>query len=81
MLNSFEFSKAIENYISGSAVPQLPIKDLNVIQILLPNDFVMNYFSNIGLTLYKKMDIIKIQNRKLEELKDLLLAKMTRVES
>lgn len=80
MLNSFEFSKAIENYISGSAVPQLPIKDLNVIQILLPNDFVMNHFSNIGLTLYKKMDIIKIQNRKLEELKELLLAKMTRVE-
>lgn len=81
MLNSFEFSKAIENYISGSAVPQLPIKDLSVIQILLPNDFVMNHFSNIGLTLYKKMDIIKIQNLKLEELKDLLLAKMTRVES
>lgn len=81
MLNSFEFSKAIENYISGSAVPQLPIKDLSVIQILLPNDFVMNHFSNIGLTLYKKMDIIKIQNLKLEELKDLLLAKMTRVKS
>lgn len=80
MLNSFEFSKAIKNYISGSAVPQLPIKDLSVIEILIPNDFVMDNFSNIGLTLYKKIDIIKNQNQKLEELKELLLAKMTRVE-
>jgi type I restriction enzyme S subunit len=80
-LNSFEFSKAIENYISGSAVPQLPIKDLSIIQILVPNDFVMNQFSNIGFSIYKKIDVVKIQNQKLEELKDLLLARMTRVES
>lgn len=79
MLNSFEFSKAIENYISGSAVPQLPIKDLSVIQILIPNDIVINHFSNISLTLYKKIDVIKKQSQKLEELKELLLGKMTRV--
>jgi type I restriction enzyme S subunit len=81
MLNSFEFSKAIENYISGSAVPQLPIKDLSVIQILIPNDIVMDHFSNIGLSLYKNIDIIKNQNLQLEELNELLLARMTKVET
>jgi type I restriction enzyme S subunit len=81
MLNSVEFSKAIENYISGSAVPQLPIKDLSVIQILIPNDIVMDHFSNIGLSLYKNIDIIKNQNLQLEELNELLLARMTKVES
>jgi type I restriction enzyme S subunit len=79
-LNSFEFSKAIENYISGSAVPQLPIKDLSIIQILIPNDFVMNQFSKIGFSLYKNIDVVKNQNQKLEELKNLLMAKMTRVD-
>ena len=79
MLNSFEFTKSIENYISGSAVPQLPIKDLSSIQLVVPNDCVMNDFSNIGYTLYKNIDIIKAQNQKLEELKDLLLARMTKV--
>ncbi|GAA4764518.1 MULTISPECIES: restriction endonuclease subunit S [Flavobacterium] len=78
MLNSFEFGKAIENYISGSAVPQLPIKDLSVIKILIPNKLVMNNFSKIGLSLFREIDIIKNQNQKLEELKELLLGRMVR---
>lgn len=75
-INSFEFSKSIENYVSCSAVPQLPIKDLNAILILVPAELLMNKFSTKILPIYKEKDIIKNLMQKLNQLQSLLLSRL-----
>lgn len=64
----------------GGVQALLTQTDLKQIRILIPN-FDLNDFENIvkPILLFKKN--IDSQNRKLDELKDLLLAKMTSVES
>ena len=76
LLKSYEFTKLIENYISGSAVPQLPIKDLSVINILMANESIMNLFSDEVKTKYNLIDLLKNQNQKLTQLQSLLLSRL-----
>lgn len=76
LLKSYEFNKLIENYISGSAVPQLPIKDLSVIKILKSSECIMNDFSAQVEYIYGLIDTIKNQNQKLTQLQSLLLSRL-----
>ncbi len=76
LLKSYEFSKLIENYISGSAVPQLPIKDLSIINILKANESIMNIFSDEVKSMYDLIDSLKNQNQKLTQLQSLLLSRL-----
>jgi len=76
LLKSYEFSKLIENYISGSAVPQLPIKDLSIINILKANESIMNIFSDEVKSKYDLIDSLKNQNQKLTQLQSLLLSRL-----
>jgi type I restriction enzyme S subunit len=64
----------------GGVQALLTQTDLKQIRILIPK-FDLNDFENIvkPILLFKKN--IDSQNRKLDELKDLLLAKMTKVEN
>ncbi|MDA2323953.1 restriction endonuclease subunit S [Bacillus cereus group sp. Bc177] len=76
MLRSTDMKKEIENYLSGSAQPQLPIKDLVKIPILIPDKEVLFIFSKIGLKLQKYIDTTNTQNIKLAEFQDILLSKL-----
>jgi len=80
MLRNLEVKKAIENYLSGSAQPQLPIKDLILIPILIPDKKIIVTISKIIMKVQIQIDRIKIQNLKLEDFKNLLLSKLATVE-
>ncbi|MBF04846.1 MAG: hypothetical protein CMP76_16310 [Flavobacterium sp.] len=76
LLKSSEFTKQIEKYISGSAVPQLPIKDLSAIKIIKAKDVVMNEFSDKVKPYYTLIDSIKRQNIQLTKLQNLMLSRL-----
>ncbi len=81
MLRNSEVKISIENYLSGSAQPQLPIKDLIKIPILIPENKRIISFSKLSMKVQIHIDRIKIQNSKLEEFKNLLLSKLATIEN
>lgn len=77
LITSSSFKGNITNYTSGSAQPQLPIKDLKRIPILLPKEIIIDEFSNLVSKLLKFISINNKYNRSLIKLRELLLSKMT----
>lgn len=79
-LKEFSIYTSFENFVTGSAQPQITIESLNDLKNLWPKSDCLKNFS---LSIYKifrhSLHIIS-ENQKLVELKELLLAKMTRVE-
>lgn len=71
----------IENFLSGSAQPQLPIRDLILIPILIPSINILCSFSKSGMKIQNSIDLLKNQNLKLEEFKSLLLSKLSTTEN
>jgi type I restriction enzyme S subunit len=80
MLRNSEIKKSIENYLSGSAQPQLPIKDLIKIPIFVPEKKIILLFSTLSMPIQTQIDKIKIQGLKLEDFKNLLLSKLANIE-
>ena len=64
----------------GTATKFLTMQIFNPITIIIPNVNINENFENIIQKIYTSKQLYFNQNQKLEELKDLLLAKMTRVE-
>ena len=81
MLRNSEIKMAIENYLSGSAQPQLPIKDLIKIPILIPEKVRIVSFSLLVLKIQIQIDRMRIQNLKLKNFADLLLSKLATIEN
>jgi type I restriction enzyme S subunit len=81
MLRNSEIKKSIENYLSGSAQPQLPIKDLIKIPIFVPEKKIILLFSTLSMPIQTQIDKIKIQGLKLEDFKNLLLSKLANIEN
>jgi type I restriction enzyme S subunit len=81
MLRNSEIKKSIENYLSGSAQPQLPIKDLIKIPIFVPEKKNILLFSTLSMPIQTQIDKIKIQGLKLEDFKNLLLSKLATIEN
>jgi type I restriction enzyme S subunit len=81
MLRNEDIKKAIENYLSGSAQPQLPIRDLIKIPIIIPNNEIICLFSMLAINLQKNIDGIKNQNIKLNDFINLLLSKLATVDN
>jgi len=79
LLRNSEMKLSIDNFLSGSAQPQLPIKDLIKIPITIPKKNNLLSFANHSLALQKHIDEIKIQNSKLKELGNLLLSKLATI--
>lgn len=76
LLKSYSVKKAFEQYSSGSAQPQLPIKDMKRVKVILPTiDLIKQY-------LYKVNDIenlignLNAQNFNLKRQRDLLLPRL-----
>ncbi|GHT01941.1 hypothetical protein AGMMS49525_04220 [Bacteroidia bacterium] len=76
----FECIKRIEFDHSGSVQNQLTIPQISTLQIMLPSSDVLKRYNSIMYVLLEKKRILKTENSKLEEVKDLLLARMQRVE-
>jgi type I restriction enzyme S subunit len=66
---------------SGSAQSMITTGDLYKHQILNPKNDVQKHFENITQTVLNALECTNKENQKLAELKELLLAKMTRIES
>ncbi len=81
LLRSEEMKQTISNFLSGSAQPQLPIKDIKKIPVIIPNDNTINAFDLKCSKIQVLIDSSNIQNGKLIGFKDLLLSKMTKVET
>lgn len=80
MLKSSEMKISIQNFLSGSAQPQLPIKDLIKIPIVIPEKKIVLLFSNLAINIQNRIDVINFQNNKLNNLIDILLSKLATVE-
>ena len=74
-INKIEFDD------SGSVQNQLTIPQVSIKMVILPIQEVLNSYQTIIEKIYYNKELKENQNQKLEELKDLLLAKMTRVEN
>ena len=79
LMRSSEMARNIENFMSGSAQPQLPIKDIKRIPVLIPIFELILNFSKSMISIQNHLEIQNKENRKLLYLKDLLLSKMTKV--
>ncbi len=66
---------------SGSTREAITKTDIENFRIVLPNLEILKTFNELSSKLFYIKDIKSAENQKLEELKNLLLAKMTRVES
>jgi len=70
------FSQTIDEHVSGSAQPQLPIRDIRKMIIPNPPKEKINTFINEASSLYKKIFNNESQIRTLEKLRYTLLPKL-----
>lgn len=79
MINTTAFRNLFNTYSTGSAQPQLPIKNFIDIDVVIPKPEVLNKFNKtkhlLQYFLHKS-----IENHKLNEFKDLLLSKLATIE-
>lgn len=78
LLRSKYMKNTIESYLSGSAQPQLPIKDLVKIPIIIPSHQTIIQFAKIATIYQNHIDLKKVENENLLILKDLVLKKMSK---
>lgn len=69
----------LENYkmfSSGSAQPQLPIRDLNKIKILYPETKLIDEYESFVKPMIDNSDLLSLQNLRLEKIKNSLLPRL-----
>lgn len=76
LLKSTYLKKTIELFSSGSAQPQLPIKDMKHMKILSPSEYVMNTFNDIVEACFDEIALIGTKNQNLKKQRDLLLPRL-----
>lgn len=68
--------KSLKGIIGGSAQPKFNKTDFRNIKLLLPKSMYIDKFNSIINPIQDKIEIIKKQNRKLEDARDTLLSKL-----
>jgi type I restriction enzyme S subunit len=76
VLNSTYMLKSMELYASGSAQPQLPIKDMKRIKIIHPDEKTMEAFTKYIQEYYNLVAILVSKNQNLAKQRDLLLPRL-----
>jgi type I restriction enzyme S subunit len=66
---------------AGSAVPTLNRNDIHALKKEIPSKYVINLFEDKISKIFFLSKTYKLQNQKLEELKELLLGRMVRIEN
>lgn len=74
-------SKDLMSHTRGSSQPFVSYDMLYEIEIIIPKDKCANEFDYLTNKLFEKIRLKLLENQKLSELKDLLLTKMTKVET
>jgi type I restriction enzyme S subunit len=69
----------ITSLATGSTFPEISKTDFRNLKFIYPNEDILNKYKKPILHVYKTVQFRNEENQKLEELKDLLLARMTRV--
>jgi type I restriction enzyme S subunit len=69
---------SINNYLSGSAQPQLPIKDIVQIPILIPALGVINLFTEKIQFIQNDIDLHNKSTRMVDRLLNVVLSKMAK---
>jgi type I restriction enzyme S subunit len=64
----------------GSAVPSMTTSYLNNMPIIKPNENILNVFDKIVRKLFSQIELKKKQNKKLNDLQNLLLSKLATIE-
>jgi len=78
----FDCIKKFKYNTSGwSAQGQLTVPEISSFKVIIPNSEVLIKYHNITSKFTRFIDIKKIKNHKLEELKDLLLSKLATIEN
>lgn len=68
--------KAIMMYASGSAQPQLPIKDMRRIKIIKADAKTMDKFTKYVADIYKQVSLMIMKNQAISKQRDLLLPRL-----
>lgn len=76
LLNSSYMLKSMELYASGSAQPQLPIKDMRRIKVINPDDGTMRTFTEKVQKQYNLIALLVSKNQNLAKQRDLLLPRL-----
>ena len=79
LLRSVDMKNSIQNYLSGSAQPQLPINDLIKIPILIPKLNQIDKFSKIAIILQNQIVEFQNQNLKLNDFDKLMLSRLATI--
>ncbi len=75
MISTNTFTNLFESYSTGSAQPQLPVKNFTEIDVIVPENKIVKNFDRFRILI--DFFLLKSQeSQKLTELKDLLLAKL-----
>lgn len=76
LMKSPLFGESVIEHTSGSAQPQLPIRDLNNVSFILPPEDIYNKFMKQVKPIYSKVFSNQKQIQTLENLRDALLPKL-----
>lgn len=76
LLNSEHWQKSILLYASGSAQPQLPIKDMRRIKIVKPDSSTLVSFTSITKKYYDEIALLSSKNQTLRKQQELLLPRL-----
>ena len=71
----------VSDIVTGAAQPKINQQNMNGIRLLIGNEIIHVAFNRTIAPFYKLLKNCKEQNQKLGELKELLLARMTKVEA
>ena len=66
---------------TSSAQGQLTVPDISSYRVIKPNDLILTKFQKTTSIIINNLDLLKKENQKLVEFKELLLAKLTKVET
>ncbi|MEN2400615.1 restriction endonuclease subunit S [Flavobacterium sp. MC2016-06] len=80
-LNSEIGKRVIEESTVGGVQGKLPLYNIQSMSVLIPNSAGFEKFNSVIELIDSKLNIKVLENQKLEELKELMLAKMTKVET
>lgn len=76
LLKSKSMSENYKMFSSGSAQPQLPIRDLKKIKFLYPETKLIDKFESVVKPLIDNSDLLCVKNLKLEKIKNSLLPRL-----
>lgn len=76
LFNSKSMQDNYKMFSSGSAQPQLPIRDLKKIKFILPLDEILTKFGKITKPMIDQSDLLNVQNMQLDSIKKKLLSRL-----